>query len=156
MEMECVPPSNNGVIVRLMRRRGDGRRPAFMESLPPGGPPRDRDRGHFVQLLGGGGRNRSSSLFPDNSQYIGYLSDDERVNDVDAADAGAGAGAGGDFRRRRRELLRLDSDVSFTGSVCLFVIVSFVIALFVFLVAASPWGVSPPSLGGGGGGGRRR
>jgi hypothetical protein len=88
-------------------------------------------------------------LFPDNSQYIGYLSDDERVNDVDADDAGAG----GDFRRRRRELLRLDSDVSFTGSVCLFVIVSFVIALFVFLVAASPWGVSPPSLGGGG---RRR
>jgi hypothetical protein len=89
-------------------------------------------------------------LFPDDAQYIGYLSDDERVNDVDAADAGAGV----DFRRRRRELLRLDSDVSFTGSVCLFVIVSFVIALFVFLVAASPWGVSPPSLGGGGG--RRR
>jgi hypothetical protein len=56
----------------------------------------------------------------------------------------AGAGAGADFRRRRRELLRLDSDVSFTGSVCLFVIVSFVIALFAFLVAASPWGVSPP------------
>ena len=147
--MECVP---NGVIVR----RGDGRRPAFMEALPPGGPPRD----HFVRLVvEGGGRNRSqssssssssSSLFPDDAQYIGYLSDDERVNDVDAADAGAGV----DFRRRRRELLRLDSDVSFTGSVCLFVIVSFVIALFVFLVAASPWGVSPPSLGGGGG--RRR
>jgi len=140
--MECVP---NGVIVR----RGDGRRPAFMEALPPGGPPRD----HFVRL---GNRSQSSSsslsssLFPDDAQYIGYLSDDERVNDVDAADAGAGV----DFRRRRRELLRLDSDVSFTGSVCLFVIVSFVIALFVFLVAASPWGVSPPSLGGGGG--RRR
>ena len=141
--MECVP---NGVIVR----RGDGRRrPAFMEALPPGGPPRD----HFVRLgnrPSSSSSSSSSSLFPDDAQYIGYLSDDERVNDVDAADAGAGV----DFRRRRRELLRLDSDVSFTGSVCLFVIVSFVIALFVFLVAASPWGVSPPSLGGGGG--RRR
>ena len=110
-----------------IRRRLHYQRPPFMEKLPPGYP--------FCV--------RSSSL------PLPLL----------MSDAGAGAGAGdggGDFRRRRRELLRLDSDVSFTGSVCLFVIVSFVIALFVFLVAASPWGVSPPSLGGGGGGGRRR
>ena len=126
MEMECVQPSDNGVIVRL--RRGDGRRPAFMEALPPGGPP--RDRGNFVQL-GGGGRNRSSSFFPDDAQYIGYLSDDERVN-IDDDDTLANI-----VRRRRRELLGIDGDISF--SVCLLVVVVVVVLVLVW------GGVRPPT-----------
>jgi hypothetical protein len=122
--MECVP---NGVIVR----RGDGRRrPAFMEALPPGGPPRD----HFVRLVEGGAqmRNRSSSssssssLFPDDAQYIGYLSDDERVN-IDDTVANIA-------RRRRRQLLGTDGDISF--SVCLLFVV--LVVLVLVLVGGPP------------------
>ncbi len=115
--MECVP---NGVIVR----RGDGRRrPAFMEALPPGGPPRD----HFVRL----GNRSSSSLFPDDAQYIGYLSDD----DTPLANI---------VRRRRRELLGTDGDISF--SVCLLFVV-LVVVVVVVVWGFRPPGVPPPNGG---------
>ena len=129
--MECVP---NGVIVR----RGDGRRrPAFMEALPPGGPPRD----HFVRL--GGGRNRSSSsLFPDDAQYIGYLSDDERVNIDDNDDTLANI-----VRRRRRELLGTDGDISFSGCLLFVVVVVVVVVLVVVWGGVRPPGVPPPNGG---------
>ena len=118
--MECVP---NGVIVR----RGDGRRrPAFMEALPPGGPPRD----HFVRL----GNRSSSSLFPDDAQYIGYLSDDD--NDDTLANI---------VRRRRRELLGTDGDISF--SVCLLFVVLVVVVLVVVWGGVRPPGVPPPNGG---------
>ena len=68
---------------------------------------------------------------------------DDNDNDNDNDDSGGVVTVG----RRRRELLALDSDISFTSSVCLFVIVTFLVALFSFLVAASPWGVPPPSYG---------
>ena len=45
-------------------------------------------------------------------------------------------------RRRRRELLRTDADISFSG--CLFMMITAVGLLFLFLFAVSPWGVPPP------------
>jgi hypothetical protein len=86
--------------------------------------------------------------FRDDVGYIGYLTDvddndNDNDNDNDIDDSGGVVTVG----RRRRELLALDSDISFTSSVCLFVIVTFLVALFSFLVAASPWGVPPPSYG---------
>jgi hypothetical protein len=98
----------------------------------------------------------SLMAYRDDVGYIGYVTD---VDEDEDSSLGAGAGGGSVegaaptmnvVSRRRRYLLALDSDVGFSESVCLFVIVSFAIALFLFLVAASPWGVSPPSLGGGG------
>lgn len=101
------------------RVRSLGHRPDFMEPFPHVG-------------NGNGNGNGELKFFRDDVGYIGYLTD---VEDSD-----------GGVRRRRRDLLALDSDVGFSESVCLFVIVSFVVALFLFLFAASPWGVSPPSL----------
>lgn len=101
------------------RVRSLGHRPDFMEPFP-----------HV------GNGNGELKFFRDDVGYIGYLTDVEDSDD----------GRRGGVRRRRRDLLALDSDVGFSESVCLFVIVSFVVALFLFLFAASPWGVSPPSL----------
>lgn len=102
-------------------RRGIRRRfrPAFMEPLPPGVP-----------------YSTSTSLmsYCNDVGYIGYLTDVE--NDV--VDHGG-------FSSIRRELLALDSDFSFTCSVCLFIGVCFLFGLLLFLIAASPLGISPPS-----------
>lgn len=95
---------------------------------------------------GGGHMKRSSSVslssFPlkDDAGYIGYLTDDDE----------SGSGSGHDeegfvmnvVRSRRRELLRTDADVSFSG--CLFIMITAVGLLFLFLFAVSPWGVPPP------------
>jgi hypothetical protein len=88
----------------------------------------------------GGGRNRSSSsLFPDDAQYIGYLSDDERVNIDDNDDTLANI-----VRRRRRELLGTDGDISFSGCL-LFVVV--VVLLVVVWGGSVPRGFRPPTAG---------
>jgi hypothetical protein len=95
---------------------------------------------------GGGGRMRHSSSsssppssFPlkDDAGYIGYITDDE---------SGSGDEEGRHviniMRRRRHELLRTDADISFSG--CLFMMITAVGLLFLFLFAVSPWGVPPP------------
>lgn len=129
-------------------------RPAFMEPLPPGGPP--PNGGNYVRLVGGvgsvvGGRggvgdgrgavrirrssSSSSSSFPikDDAGYIGYLSDDESGGD--ASDVMMKV-----LSRRRRELM--GSDMSFSG--CMFMMIAACGLLMLFLFAASPWGVPPP------------
>ena len=133
-------------------------RPAFMEPLPPGGPP--PNGGNYVRLVGDGGsvvggrggvgdgrggvgdgrgavrmRRSSSSSFPikDDAGYIGYLSDDESGGD--ASDVMMKV-----LSRRRRELM--GSDMSFSG--CMFMMIAACGLLMLFLFAASPWGVPPP------------
>ena len=127
-------------------------RPAFMEPLPPGGPP--PNGGNYVRLVGGVGSvgdgrggvgdgrggvrmrrssSSSSSSFPikDDAGYIGYLSDDESGGD--ASDVMMKA-----LNRRRRELM--GSDMSFSG--CMFMMVAVGGLLLLFL-----WGVRPPTAG---------
>ena len=97
-------------------------------------------------IMSGGGRMRHSSSsssplssFPlkDDAGYIGYITDDE---------SGSGDEEGRHvmniMRRRRHELLRTDADISFSG--CLFMMITAVGLLFLFLFAVSPWGVPPP------------
>ena len=135
-------------------------RPAFMEPLPPGGPP--PNGGNYVRLVGGVGSvgdgrggvgdgrggvgdgrgavrirrsssSSSSSSFPikDDAGYIGYLSDDESGGD--ASDVMMKA-----LNRRRRELM--GSDISFSG--CMFMMIAVGGLLLLFL-----WGVRPPTAG---------
>ena len=154
--MRGVPPRDDGS--QLVGRRAGvsgGRRPAFMEGLPPryGGsyarlagvpPPND---GSYARLAGGVGeddswgmrRRRSSSSSPkssfpikDDAGYIGYLSDDES----DDRDSNVM------IRRRRRELLGSDADVSFSN--CMLMMITVCGLLMLFLFAVSPWGVPPP------------
>jgi hypothetical protein len=66
-------------------------------------------------------------LFPDDAQYIGYLYIDD--NDDTLANI---------VRRRRRELLGTDGDISFSGCL-LFVVVLVVVVLVVW------GGVRPPT-----------
>ena len=123
-------------------------RPAFMEPLPPGGPP--PNGGNYVRLVGGvgsvvGGRggvgdgrgavrmrrsSSSSSSFPlkDDAGYIGYLSDDESGGD--ASDVMMKV-----LSRRRRELM--GSDISF--STCMFMMIV-VVGLLMLVI----WGGSAP------------
>ena len=89
------------------------RRPGFMEPLGGG-------------YLGDGGRRRSRS-FPiqDDAGYIGYLSDDgESVGSGDE-------GIMGMVSRRRRELLGIDGDVSFSACCLLVVMIVMMMALVV-------------------------
>ena len=141
---------------------GGRSRPAFMEPMPPGGPqgvpppnggkgvppPRDGyERGELGGSGGGGGagggplqvmrRSRSSS-FPlkDDAGYIGYLTDDDdNESGGDASDVMMKV-----LNRRRRELM--GSDIGF--STCMFMMIAVVGLLFLFLFAASPWGIPPP------------
>lgn len=138
---------------------GGRSRPAFIEPLPGVGVPPPRDA-NYVRLAGaaeggdgggssggGGGSSglrmkRRSSPFPlkDDAGYIGYLTDDDE----------SGGGGGGQeqsdsvmmsvVRRRRRELN--GSDISFSD--CLFMMITVVGLLMLFLFAVSPWGVPPP------------
>jgi hypothetical protein len=145
---------------------GGGRsrvRPAFMEPLLEGRNIMDRGRAsvdidrkftadYYAHdwrkdaMSGGGGlrmrRSSSSSsppsaLLKDDAGYIGYITDDE---------SGSGHEEEGHVmnivRRRRSELLRTDADISFSG--CLFMMITAVVLLFLFLFAVSPWGVPPP------------
>ena len=141
---------------------GGGRsrvRPAFMEPLLEGSNIMDRKltadyyahdwRMDAMSGGGGGGlrmrRSSSSSSSPpppsfplkDDAGYIGYITDDE---------SGSGDEEGRHvmniMRRRRHELLRTDADISFSG--CLFMMITAVGLLFLFLFAVSPWGVPPP------------
>jgi hypothetical protein len=99
-------------------------------------------------IMSGGGRMRHSSSsssppppsFPlkDDAGYIGYITDDESGS----GDEGEGGGVMNIMRRRRHELLRTDADISFSG--CLFMMITAVGLLFLFLFAVSPWGVPPP------------
>jgi hypothetical protein len=121
---------------------GGGRRPAFMEGLPPrygGGCGSKRVPANEVMVSeeDSGMRRRSSSpksSFPikDDAGYIGYLSDDES----DDRDSNVM------IRRRRRELLGSDADVSFSN--CMLMMITVCGLLMLFLFAVSPWGVPPP------------
>ena len=147
--MRGVPPPYDGSYARLA-----GGRPAFMEGVPPpyggsyarlaggvvgvGGPPPYGGSG--PRLTGGVvRRSRSQSSFPikDDAGYIGYLSDDEsggnRDRDRDSNVV---------IRRRRRELLGSDADVSFSNCMLMMITVGGLLMLFLF--AVSPWGVPPP------------
>ena len=141
---------------------GGGRRPAFMEGLPPpyggsyarltsgvvsggvpppyGGSKRVPASEDMVSGVEGGGeelmrRRRRSSSFPikDDAGYIGYLSDDE---------SGGGDRDSTVVSRRRRELLGSDADVSFSNCMLMMITVGGLLMLFLF--AVSPWGVPPP------------
>ncbi len=147
-------------------------RPAFMEPLLEGSNIMDRGGGgggggsldimdrkltadyyahdwRMDAMMGGGSdvglrMRRSSSSSPpsfplkDDAGYIGYITDDESGS----GDEGEGGGVMNIMRRRRRELLRTDADVSFSG--CLLMMITAVGLLFLFLFAVSPWGVPPP------------
>jgi hypothetical protein len=97
---------------------------------------------------GGGLRMRRSSLssprssfpFKDDAGYIGYLTDDESASDRSGHEEGGHVM--NIVRRRRREMLRTDADVSFSG--CLFMMITACGLLMLFLFAVSPWGVPPP------------
>ena len=164
-----IPPPNNGVGgggggfgIKKRSWFGGGRsrvRPAFMEPLLEGRNIMDRkltadyyahDWRMDAMSGGGGGSDvglrmrRSSSSSPpsfplkDDAGYIGYITDDESGS----GDEGQGGGVMNIVRRRRRELLRADADISFSG--CLFMMITAVGLLFLFLFAVSPWGVPPP------------
>ena len=144
--MRGVPSPYDGAQLVGGRAGGSGRRPAFMEGLPP------RYGGSYARLAGGGvgsgrvgeedsemrRRSSSQSSFPlkDDAGYIGYLSDDEsggnRDRDRDSTVVS----------RRRRELLGSDADVSFSN--CMLMMISICGLLMLFLFAVSPWGVPPP------------
>jgi hypothetical protein len=109
---------NNGMTAtssyrsNLSNRSHRLRRPGFMEPLGCG-------------YVGDGGRRRSRS-FPiqDDAGYIGYLSDD-----------GESVGSGDEglmnmVSRRRRELLGIDCDVSFSAC-CLLVVIVLMMGLVV-------------------------
>jgi hypothetical protein len=131
-----VPPPNGGNYVRLV------------EGGPPGVPP--PNGGNYVRLVEGGPppnggygvrvrcdgalrmMRRRPSYFPfnDDAGYIGYLSDD------DGSDGSDGSGGSGDeglmsmVTRRRRELLGIDGDISFSAC-CLLVVIVLMMALVV-------------------------
>jgi hypothetical protein len=111
-----------------------GGRPAFMEPLPPGFP-----RYYNAHRSGGGGalrmRRRSSFPIKDDAGYIGYLSDRESNSSDEGNVMNMQV-----LHRRRQELL--GSDMSFSSCLMLFVTVCGL--LFLFLFAASPWGIPPP------------
>ncbi len=97
-------------------------------------------------IMGGGGRmRRSVSVSPpwfplkDDAGYIGYITDDESGSGNEEEGGGHVMNI---VRRRRSELLRTDTDISFSG--CLFMMITAVVLLFLFLFAVSPWGVPPP------------
>jgi hypothetical protein len=75
---------------------------------------------------------QSSFSIKDDAGYIGYLSDDES----DDRDSNVM------IRRRRRELLGSDADVSFSN--CMLMMITVCGLLMLFLFAVSPWGVPPP------------
>ena len=113
-----VPPPNGANYVRLV------------EGVPPGVPP--PNGGYGVRVRGDGAlrmmRKRPSSFpFNDDAGYIGYLSDD---------DTGSGGGSGDEgisrsmsmVSRRRRELLGIDGDISFS-TCCLLVVMVMMMAL---------------------------
>ena len=136
------------------RSRILGSRPVFMEPEPlgvlPGVPPsRDGyERGELVSGSGsgsgGGGPSRMmkmcrSSSFPikDDAEYIGYLSDDQSVEEGGSGDEG---GMMSVVRYRRRELL--GTDISLSD--CMLMMITIGCLLMLFLFAVSPWGVPPP------------
>ena len=141
-----VPPPNDGSqLVGGRAGGGGGRRPAFMEGLPPrygGGCGSKRVPANEVMVSEeedswGMRRRRSSSpqssfSIKDDAGYIGYLSDDES----DDRDSNVM------IRRRRRELLGSDADVSFSN--CMLMMITVCGLLMLFLFAVSPWGVPPP------------
>ena len=143
-----VPPRDDGAQL-VGGRAGGGRRPAFMEGLPPrygGGCGSKRVLSNEVMVSDDdswGMRKRRSSSSPqssfsikDDAGYIGYLTDDD--------ESGSGDEGEGDVRsvvdRRRRELM--GSDISFSS--CMFMMITVCGLLMLFLFAASPWGVPPP------------
>jgi len=114
---------------------------------------------HYKKDGGGGGgglrMRRCSSLssppspspspsFPlkDDAGYIGYMTDDDESGSSGSGHEEEGGHVMNIVRRRRRELLRTDADVSFSG--CLFMMITAVGLLMLFLFAVSPWGVPPP------------
>jgi len=129
-----VPPPNDGV------------------GVPPGVPP-PNDGGSYARLVWGGGRSgggrsgggrsgggrRSSFPIKSDAGYIGYLSDDDGIS---------GSGHEGMLlsvvRRRRRELLGIDGDISFSAC-CLLVVFVLMTALVVVW-----WGFRIASSGVGG------
>ena len=163
-----VPSPNNGgggggFGIKKRSWFGGGRsrvRPAFMEPLLEGSNIMDRKltadyyaHDWRMDAMSGGGsgglrmrRSSSSSSSPpppsfplkDDAGYIGYITDDESGS----GDEGQGGGVMNIMRRRRRELLRTDADISFSG--CLLMMIIAVGLLFLFLFAVSPWGVPPP------------
>ena len=143
-------------------------RPAFMEPLPPGGPP--PNGGNYVRLVGDGGsvvggrggvgdggggvvggrggvgdgrgavRIRRSSSSSSSSFPI---KDDAGYIGYLSDDESGGDASDVMMKvlsRRRRELM--GSDMSFSG--CMFMMIAACGLLMLFLFAASPWGVPPP------------
>jgi hypothetical protein len=99
-----------------------------------GGGIKKRSRPAFIEPLPS---FKSSSSFPlkDDAGYIGYLTDDE-------SDSGSGGERNDVVERRRRELLRTDGDISFSG--CLLMIIT----VCGLLMLAVWWGgVRPPTAG---------
>ena len=131
-----VPSRDDGSAGAIYRRSRiiTGGRPAFMEPLPPGFP-----RYYNAHRSGGGGalrmRRRSSFPIKDDAGYIGYLSDRESNSSDEGNVMNMQV-----LHRRRQELL--GSDMSFSSCLMLFVTVCGL--LFLFLFAASPWGIPPP------------
>ena len=141
--------SNNDGIVHMTatssyrsHRPHRSHRPGFMEGVPPpnggnyvrlveGGSPPNGGYGVRVRCDGGALRmmRKSPSSFPfkHDAGYIGYLSDD---------DTGSGGGSGDEgisrsmsmVSRRRRELLGIDGDISFS-TCCLLVVMVMMMAL---------------------------
>jgi hypothetical protein len=114
-------------------------RPAFMEPLRSGFIPRYYYNAHQGNIFSAGGalrmRRRLSFPIKDDAGYIGYLSDSESNS------SGEGNIMNTMVLRRHREEL-LGSDMSFSSCLMLFVTVCGL--LFLFLFAASPWGIPPP------------
>jgi hypothetical protein len=80
-------------------------------------------------------RRRSSFPIKDDAGYIGYLSDRESNSSDEGNVMNMQV-----LHRRRQELL--GSDMSFSSCLMLFITVCGL--LFLFLFAASPWGIPPP------------
>ena len=137
-DMKGVPPRDDGGAGDVYRRSifTGGRRPVFMEPLPSGFP-----RSYTSGRRGGGGggclrmRRRSSFPIKDDAGYIGYLSDRESNSSDEGNVMNMQV-----LHRRRQELL--GSDMSFSSCLMLFITVCGL--LFLFLFAASPWGIPPP------------
>ena len=132
-DMNGVPTRDDGGAGAVYRRSiFTGGRPAFMESLPPGFP-----RSYNCGRRGGGLRMRRRSSFPikDDAGYIGYSSDRESNSSDEGNVMNMQV-----VHRRRQELL--GSDMSFSSCLMLFITVCGL--LFLFLFAASPWGIPPP------------
>ena len=132
-----VPPPNGGNYVRLV------------EGGPPGVPP--PNGGNYVRLVEGGSpgvpppnggygvrvrcdgalrmTKKRSSSFPlkDDAGYIGYLSHDDESG---GSDESVDEGLMNMVTRRRRELLGIDGDISFSAC-CLLVVIVLMMGLVV-------------------------